>query len=105
MGEPLQLNERTAGKSGRRKLAFSDWDLDGKIDLLVNSKNVNFFKNISHSENQVVFKDMGMISAKIIAGHTTSPAVVDWNKNGIPDLLVGAEDGYLYYFKNPNDKN
>ena len=27
--------------------------------------------------------------------------MVDWDKNGIPDLLVGAEDGYFYYKKNP----
>ena len=104
-GEELQLNPRIAGKSGRRKFTFSDWDLDGKIDLLVNGKNVNFFKNISETENKVVLKDMGMVSEKIIAGHSTSPTIVNWDKNDIPDLLIGAEDGYLYFLKNPNDKN
>ena len=37
---------------------------------------------------------------RLLAGHTTSPTVVDWDKNGIADLLVGAEDGYFYYMKN-----
>jgi len=36
----------------------------------------------------------------ILAGHSTSPTVVDWNKDNIPDLLVGAEDGHFYYLKN-----
>ncbi|MEN8193450.1 MAG: VCBS repeat-containing protein [Bacteroidota bacterium] len=101
-GELLQLNPKSAGKSGRRKLSIVDWDLDGKLDLLVNSKNVNFFKNISTSKDKVVFKDMGMVSEQILAGHTTSPTTVDWDKNGIPDLLLGAEDGYFYYLRNPN---
>ena len=44
---------------------------------------------------------MGNIDDRILAGHTTSPAVVDWDKNDVPDLLVGAEDGHLYYMRNP----
>jgi predicted neuraminidase len=101
---PLRLNGGEAGKSGRRKLAMVDWDLDGKIDLLVNSKSVNFLKNVSTQEGKFVFRDMGPVDARVLAGHTTSPTVVDWDRNGVPDLLVGAEDGYFYYLKNPHRK-
>ncbi len=69
--ELLQLNSKIAGKSGRRKLTIVDWDLDGKLDLLVNSKNVNYLKNISTSSEKVVLKDMGMVSEQILAGHTS----------------------------------
>jgi len=100
--ELLQLNSKNAGKSGRRKLTIVDWDLDGKLDLLINSKNVNFLKNISTNGDKVVLKDMGMVSEQILAGHTTSPTIVDWDKNEIPDLLIGAEDGCFYYLNNPN---
>ena len=41
-GEPLQLNKGTAGKSGRRKLCVVDWDGDGKLDLLLNSRAPTF---------------------------------------------------------------
>jgi len=97
----LRMNDGVAGKSGRRKFCFADWDLDGRLDLLVNSRNISFLRNISTDQNKHLFSDLGMVESRILAGHTTSPTVVDWDKDGIPDLLVGAEDGFLYYMKNP----
>ena len=32
-----------------------------------------------------------------LTGHDTSPTTVDWNKDGVPELLLGAEDGHFYY--------
>lgn len=98
---PLRLNDGYAGKSGRRKLCWADWDGDGRIDLMVNSVNVNFFRNVSTADSPWTFLDMGPISDLKLAGHTTSPTVVDWNKDSRPDLCVGAEDGHFYYFSNP----
>jgi len=95
------MNVGSAGGSGRRKICFVDWDLDGRLDMLVNSKNINFLKNVSSDVKQNYFRDMGMVDQRVLAGHTTSPTTVDWDKNGIPDLLVGAEDGFLYYMPNP----
>jgi len=101
----LRMNEGRAGKSGRRKFCFADWDLDGRIDLLVNSRNINFLRNISPDTGKNVFRDMGQVDAHILAGHTTSPTIVDFNKDGRPDLLTGAEDGFLYYLENPHTPN
>jgi hypothetical protein len=98
---PLRLNVREAGGSGRRKLCFVDWDLDGKIDILVNSESINLLKNVSKNDKNV-FSDKGKLTDHILAGHTTSPTVVDWDKNGVPDLLIGAEDGCFYFV--PNSK-
>lgn len=103
-GGSLRMNDGAAGKSGRRKFCFADWDLDGRLDLMVNSKNINFLRNVSTGNNENVFSDQGMVSERILAGHTTSPTIVDWNKDSIPDLLVGAEDGFFYYMKNPHSK-
>jgi hypothetical protein len=36
-----------------------------------------------------------------ISGHDTSPTTVDWNADGVVDLVVGAEDGHIYYLRNP----
>ncbi|MHC4214523.1 MAG: FG-GAP repeat domain-containing protein, partial [Planctomycetota bacterium] len=86
--------QRRSG-SGRRKLCFADWDLDGKLDLLVNGRNVHFYRNVSDSSDEYKYKDVGLVDDRRLAGHTTSPTVVDWDKNGIDDLLVGAEDGFF----------
>ena len=98
--KPLRLNARGAGRSGRRKLCFADWDRDGRIDLLANSRNVDFFRNVSEADGVWAFRNMGQVDARRLAGHTTSPTVVDWNKDGTPELLVGAEDGFFYHLAN-----
>jgi len=97
----LQLNNKQAGRSGRRKFCIADWDNDGKPDLLVNSVNINFLRNISTVKNEYLFIDSGKVHSRILAGHTTCPTVVDWDKNGFLDLLIGAEDGHFYYLINP----
>ncbi len=100
----LRLNVRTAGGSGRRKLCIVDWDRDGRDDLLVNSVNVNVMRNLKTEDGMTTFRDMGKVDDRTLAGHTTSPTVVDWDKNDVPDLLVGAEDGCFYYMPNPHAK-
>lgn len=98
----LQLNHRIGGGSGRRKLCFEDWDQDGRIDLLVNSVNITWFRNEKTNEKgQVILRDMGPLTDDELAGHTTSPTTVDWDADGIPELLIGAEDGRLYYMNHP----
>lgn len=100
--DELRLNPAIAGSSGRRKLCFADWNNDGKDDLILNSKpNINWLENIATKKGEFVFRKQGAIGKMVLAGHTTSPTVVDWNNDGIDDLLIGAEDGCLYYVENP----
>jgi hypothetical protein len=100
-GDLLRLNERMAGGSGRRKLCFVDWDGDGDLDLLVNSVNISLMENRGTADGMTTFQDRGPLHGRILAGHTTCPTVVDWNRDGVPDLLAGAEDGRFYYLRNP----
>ena len=99
--DAMRLNEGVAGRSGRRKLCFTDWDGDDQLDLLVNSSNVSLLRNVSTAESPWTFRDTGTLAARRLAGHDTSPTVVDWDRDGKPDLLVGAEDGFFYYQPRP----
>jgi len=96
-GKPWQFNERQAGGSGRRKLAIVDWDGDGRLDILANSVNCDWYRNIRDEGDNVVLKAMGTMTEQKLAGHTTSPTTVDRNGDGQPELLLGAEDGRIYY--------
>lgn len=101
-GKPLQLNAGRAGKSGRRKLTFADWDGDGRIDLLINSTSANFYKNMeTRADGSIVLADQGPVAKQNLQGHDTSPTTVDWNRDGLRDLVIGAEDGHFYYLENP----
>lgn len=95
---PLRLNVGVAGKSGRRKLSMVDWDSDGDWDLLANSPNCDLFLNEATSAKApIILRRMGPMSDQKLAGHDTAPTTVDFNDNGIPDLVLGAEDGRLYF--------
>lgn len=99
-GEPLRLNDGWAGKSGRRKLSVVDWDGDGRLDVLVNSQNASLLRQTGASPDGWIFRDEGVIDERPLAGHTSSPTTVDFGGDGVPDLVVGAEDGRLYYARN-----
>lgn len=103
-GNPLRLNAGIAGRSGRRKLCIVDWDGDGKLDILVNAANARFLRQVAASDGRWQFRDMGPLSTQNIEGHDVSPTTVDFNADGIPDFLGGAEDGHFYYLKNPRSK-
>ncbi len=97
--QPIQLNKNTIGSSGRRKIDFIDWDLDGRIDLLVDATNVDWWRNCETRDGKIVLKKIGPLGKHELAKHSTSPTTVDWDRNGKPDLLLGAEDGFFYHLK------
>ena len=97
---PLRLSGGSAGRSGRRKLCLVDWDNDGRLDLMVNGRNIDFMRNFG-TEGRWVFKNVGPVDSRRLAGHTASPTVVDWDKDGRVELLVGGEDGFFYHMPAP----
>lgn len=104
-GEPIRLNQLEGKSSGRLKIGFSDWDGDGKKDLVFSSKPaVDWMRNMGMKDGQMVLQYMGRVLSKTLMGHTDGPVTADWNRDGIPDLLVGTETGVFYYWKRPSFK-
>lgn len=101
-GRPLRLNAGAAGKSGRRKLCITDWDGDGRFDILVNSRNADWLRQVAADDGGWRFDSRGPLAPANIEGHDVSPTTVDFDGDGIRDFLGGAEDGRLYFLANPH---
>lgn len=78
-----------------------DFDLDGDFDLLIgeNSGDINFFPNRG-TRSHPVFDAQGQKLSQLDIGRRGSPAAVDIDSNGTPDLLIGEEEGGLFFFLN-----
>jgi len=97
--QPIRLNHRSAGRSGRYKLDVVDWDGDGRLDILVNSENATWYRNCEERDGRIVLKKVGNLAKRNVAGHTSSPTACDFDQDGKPDLVVGAENGRIYFIK------
>ncbi len=96
---PVRLNSKSCGGSGRVKLAVVDWDGDSRLDVLVNSENVSWYRNCEVRDGMIVMKNVGNLTQRNVSGHTASPAVCDFDRDGKPDLLVGSENGRIYHIR------
>jgi hypothetical protein len=88
----------------RRNPLQKPWDGDGKLDLLLNSANADFLRQVEHRNGVWGMKNAGTLVARNIEGHDVSPTVVDFDGDGVPDFLGGAEDGRFYFLKNPRSR-
>jgi hypothetical protein len=81
----LRLNNGSAGASGRRTLALADRDGDGRTDLVVDSRNANVLRNEGTADGITIFRDTFPVADRVIAGHSTCPTVVDWDRDAAPN--------------------
>ena len=82
-----------------------DWDNDGKKDIIAgcDAGNVYFLRNVGTDQSpQFSATSQIMDGSTPLNVYKSAPAVVDWDGDGKKDLLVGGEDGHIYFYRNLN---
>jgi hypothetical protein len=82
-----------------------DFDGDGKRDLLVgegNSGYVYFYRNTNTDAQPILAPGVRLMVGgnPLTVPARATPYLHDWDEDGVPDLLCGAGDGCVYFFKN-----
>lgn len=83
--------------------AFGDIDNDGDVDLVVGSFTGFFFVYLNQAGpgNPLNLKrDPSPMWTDINPGLSTAPAIIDLNKDGLSDLILGERNGNLNYYEN-----
>ena len=92
------------GSAGRRKICIVDWDGDGRKDIVMNSARIGgnavLWRQTKSDDGTWSFRKIGDFTDDKLEWHSTSPCACDFDGNGVPDLLLGAEDGFFYYLRN-----
>lgn len=82
--------------------AFGDLDGDGDKDLLTGDEegNIHLFINTASQGEPANFVLSQPNYKNIDAGQTAMPQLVDVNRDGKPDLLIGERSGTIKYYEN-----
>ena len=110
-GNPIRISDMAGKDAGRARISLADWDSDGDLDILHNAhnlfgdqkallkevKNAGWFENVG-TQSDPVFVWQGEILKKDISRtseHSTSQEPIDFDGDGILDMLLGGEDGRI----------
>lgn len=82
--------------------AFGDLDGDGDADMLLGQEDgtLLFFKNTASPGNAANFVFFGANYAGIDVGSFSTPQLVDVDRDGLLDLVIGEQSGNLDYYHN-----
>jgi hypothetical protein len=82
--------------------SVADWNRDGKKDLLSGDSNgyVNYFENTGTDANPAFSSSVRLMAggSNIKFLSTSRPFTVDWDEDGVVDLLCGDYYGHVTYF-------
>ncbi len=104
-GSPRRDPAASLTGSWYNRVTVDDWDGDGLEDILVGvgTGSILLYRNAGdrqrprYERGEYLRDGDGRI---LVAGGMPTPAIVDWNGDGVKDLLVGVEGGKVAYYQN-----
>lgn len=86
-----------------------DWNQDGRDDLLIgegsySANNIHLLSNVGYAAKPVFNEDNHFILAYGDGLEQLTPHVVDFNGDGLPDLLVAERSGKIAVYLNKGEK-
>ena len=87
---------------GRATPTVTDWNEDGKKDLLLGNGSGEVFLYVNKGANELpVFdKPIKLNGGSLDVGSDSALDVFDWNGDGRKDLIIGNSDGEIFLFPN-----
>ncbi len=88
-GQPIVLQDYWERKKGNRSgFAVADWDGDGKRDLIIYMFHRGVFL-VRNTGNDTFEEAQPLVP---LYSHLAGPSVMDWNKDGVLDLIIGGDE-------------
>lgn len=90
--------------SGRVQHEIADWDGDGRLDVVASRRSsppastleIVWYRNVGTAAAPVL--EARVLIPNVRSGHEAGLHVVDWNHDGILDLLTGDQEGRVWWW-------
>lgn len=96
----LETSDWIGDRGSWTRTAFADFDADGDYDMLLGRENgqIEYWRNDGNASTPVWVLETNNLLGGV--GSYTVPNIIDFDGDGDFDIITGAEDGSIRYYKN-----